>query len=63
MSKFSTPHKPRYPPASKVIPVVGHGDRLLPQRGHPVNKFGQVANPIQQRVLGMQMQMRKFGHG
>jgi hypothetical protein len=45
------------------IPVVGHGDRLLPQRRHPVHQLGQVASPVQQRVLRMQMQMRKFSHG
>ena len=44
------------------ISVVGHRDRLLSQRRHPVNQLGNVASPVQQRVLGMQMQMRKFSH-
>ena len=44
------------------IPVVGHRDRLLPQVRDPVHQLGQVASPIQQRVLRMQMQMRKFSH-
>ena len=45
------------------IPVVGHRDRRLPQRRHPVHKLVNVASPIQQRVFRMQMQMRKFSHG
>jgi hypothetical protein len=43
--------------------VVGHGDRGLAERGHPVNELMNAASPIQQRVLGMQMQMCKFTHG
>ena len=44
------------------VPVVGHRDGLLPQLRHPINKLGNVTSPIQQRVLRMQMQMRKFSH-
>ncbi len=44
------------------VPVVRHRDRLLPQRRHPVHQLVYVACPIQQRVLRMQMQMRKFSH-
>ena len=45
------------------VSVVSHRDRGLPQRRHPVDEFGEVASPIQQRVLRMQMQMREFTHG
>ena len=45
------------------VPVVGHRHRLLPQGSHTVHEFMNVASPVQQRVLGMQMQMREFGHG
>jgi hypothetical protein len=44
------------------VPVVGHRHGLLPQRRHPVNQLGDVTSPVQQRVLRMQMQMRKFRH-
>jgi addiction module HigA family antidote len=46
----------------RLPPVVRHRDRSLSQRRHPVHQLGQVASPIQQRVLRMQMQMRKFAH-
>ena len=45
------------------VPVVGHGDRGLPQLRDAVNELLDVASPIQQGVLGVQMQMRKFSHG
>jgi hypothetical protein len=45
------------------IPVIGHRDRLLTQRGNPVDQFFDVASPVKQGVLGMQMQMCEFGHG
>ncbi len=45
------------------VAVIGHGDRLLPQRRHAAHQFLDVACPVQQRVLRVQMQMRKFGHG
>ena len=42
--------------------ATSHGHGPLPQIGNPVHQLGQVASPVQQRVLRMQMQMRKFSH-
>ena len=44
------------------IAVVGHGDRLLAERGDAVHELVDVASAVQQRVLGVQMQVREFGH-
>src|SRR5437773_3646611 len=40
----------------------GHGRHLL--RGHGVHQFGDIASPVQQRVIGVAMQMyeRSFRH-
>jgi hypothetical protein len=43
--------------------VIGHGDRGLSQFGDPVNEFMNVASAVEEGVFGMQMEVRKFGHG
>jgi hypothetical protein len=45
------------------ISVIGHRNRFLTQRRYPAYELFNVASPVQQRVLRMQMQMRKFSHG
>src|SRR5579859_1345370 len=44
--------------------MVGHGHRRHPLRGHGVHQFRDVAGPVQQRVIGVAMQMyeRSFRH-
>jgi len=44
------------------VAVISHGDGLLPDSRHAFNEFCDVTCSVQQGILGMQMQMGKFGH-
>ena len=41
--------------------VIGHGDRLLPQRGGPLNQSRKAAGAVEQTVFAVDMQMYE-GH-
>jgi hypothetical protein len=43
--------------------VIGHGHGFLAERGHALDELGEVAGAVEQRVLGVQMEVSELGHG
>src|SRR5215471_12440201 len=45
------------------VAMVGHGHGLLPDLAHTRHQLLDVAGAVEERVIGMQMEMDEFGHG
>ena len=43
------------------IAVIGNGDRIHPQLFEPASQSGYLVGTVEQRIFGMQMQMRESG--
>src|SRR5438270_2348055 len=44
------------------VAMIGHGNRFLPNFGYAFDQFFDIAGPVEQRVVGMQMKVGKLGH-